>query len=148
MFEARIRVTLKPTVNDPQGLTIAQALARLGFDSVQSVRAGKFIEIKVDETDRGAAESQVQAMCERLLANPVIQTVRVETREAWLAAPPDLAVPHVHERSGVPEVRHVALDGGDDDLLRISREGLLALLNRLPHPHICEVTVHLRREKA
>ena len=73
MFEAKIRVTLKPTVNDPQGLTIAQALARLGFDSVQSVRAGKFIEIKVDETDRDRAESQVREMCERLLANPVIE---------------------------------------------------------------------------
>ena len=73
MFTARIRVTLKPTVNDPQGLTIAAALARLGFDSVQSVRAGKFIEIEVDEKDRSSAESKVQAMCEKLLANPVIE---------------------------------------------------------------------------
>ena len=82
MFEAKIRVTLKPTVNDPQGLTIAQALARLGFDSVQSVRAGKFIEIKVDETDPRAAESQVQAMCERLLANPVIERFSFDLEEA------------------------------------------------------------------
>ena len=82
MFEAKIRVTLKPTVNDPQGLTIAQALARLGFDSVQSVRAGKFIEIKVDETDRDRAESQVREMCERLLANPVIERFSFDLVEA------------------------------------------------------------------
>lgn len=82
MFLARIRVTLKPTVNDPQGLTIAHALARLGFDSVQSVRAGKFIEIKVDNTDRDGAERQVQAMCEKLLANPVIERFSFDLEEA------------------------------------------------------------------
>jgi len=82
MFLARIRVTLKPTVNDPQGLTIAHALARLGFDSVRSVRAGKFIEIKVDETDRDGAERQVQAMCEKLLANPVIERFSFDLEEA------------------------------------------------------------------
>ena len=73
MYTARIRVTLKPTVNDPQGLTIAQALKRLGFETVQSVRAGKFIEVKVNETDRDQAVTRVQAMCEGLLANPVIE---------------------------------------------------------------------------
>ncbi len=82
MFLARIRVTLKPTVNDPQGLTIAHALARLGFGSVQSVRAGKFIEIKVSETDSNKAEKQVQAMCEKLLANPVIERFSFDLEEA------------------------------------------------------------------
>lgn len=82
MFLARIRVTLKPTVNDPQGLTIAHALARLGFDSVQSVRAGKFIEVRIDQQDRSAAENQVQAMCEKLLANPVIERFSFDLEEA------------------------------------------------------------------
>ena len=82
MFLARVRVTLKPTVNDPQGLTIAHALARLGFDSVESVRAGKFIEVKVRETDRGKAESQVREMCEKLLANPVIERFSFDLEEA------------------------------------------------------------------
>ena len=73
MFLARIRVTLKPTINDPQGKTIAQALGRLGFDSLESVRAGKFFEVQVDETDRAVAESKVEEMCKQLLANPVIE---------------------------------------------------------------------------
>lgn len=73
MFLARIRVTLKPTVNDPQGKTIANALGRLGFDSVESLRAGKYFEVRLDETDRTAAEQKVRAMCEKLLANPVIE---------------------------------------------------------------------------
>jgi len=82
MFLAKIRVTPKPTVNDPQGLTIAHALGRLGFDSVQSVRAGKFIEVRIDEQDRTAAENQVQAMCEKLLANPVIERFSFDLEEA------------------------------------------------------------------
>jgi len=82
MYLAKIRVTLKPTVNDPQGLTIARALGRLGFASVRSVRAGKFIEVRLDETDIEKAESQVQAMCEKLLANPVIERFDFDVEEA------------------------------------------------------------------
>ncbi len=73
MFLARIRVTLKPTVNDPQGKTIAQALGRLGFDSLESVRAGKFFKVQIEESDRAVAESKVTEMCQKLLANPVIE---------------------------------------------------------------------------
>jgi phosphoribosylformylglycinamidine synthase len=73
MFLATVRVTLEPTVNDPQGLTIARALASLGFDSVEGVRAGKFIEITLDEAERSEAEKHVIEMCEKLLANPVIE---------------------------------------------------------------------------
>lgn len=73
MFLARIRVTLKPTINDPQGKTIAQALGRLDFDSLESVRAGKYFEVRVDETDRSIAEAKVTEMCKQLLANPVIE---------------------------------------------------------------------------
>ena len=72
MFLATVRVTLKPTVNDPEGLTIARALSTLGFDSVEGVRSGKYTEITLNESDRGKAEKRVTEMCEKLLANPVI----------------------------------------------------------------------------
>ena len=78
MFLAKVFVTLKPTVNDPQGLTIKGALHTLGFSDVKSVRAGKFIEIEVSEKDSAKAEKQVQEMCDKLLANPVIENFRFE----------------------------------------------------------------------
>ena len=63
----------KPTINDPQGITIAKALGRLGYESVDTVRAGKYFEITVDETDEDEAKRLVAEMCDRLLANPVIE---------------------------------------------------------------------------
>jgi phosphoribosylformylglycinamidine synthase len=78
MFLARVYVTLKPTVNDPQGLTIRSALHSLGFKAVDAVRAGKYMEIRVDAADNAAAESQVAEMCRKLLANPVIEDFRYE----------------------------------------------------------------------
>lgn len=82
MFLARVYVTLKPTVNDPQGLTIKGGLHSLGFASVQSVRAGKYMEITVDAKDKSEAEAAVTEMCRKLLANPVIEEFRVELAEA------------------------------------------------------------------
>ena len=73
---ARIRVTLKPVVNDPEGSSISQALHQLGFDGVQSVRAGKYFEVRIAAEDRAAAERATEAMCRRLLANPVIEQYR------------------------------------------------------------------------
>ena len=73
MFLVKVHVTLKPAVNDPQGITIARALGRLGFDGVESVRAGKYFELRINEADRATAEKKVRAMCEKLLANPVIE---------------------------------------------------------------------------
>jgi len=81
MFLAKVYVTLKPTVNDPQGLTIMGGLHSLGFDSVQSVRAGKYMEIRLNGSDRAAAEAQVAEMCRKLLANPVIEDFRFELEE-------------------------------------------------------------------
>jgi phosphoribosylformylglycinamidine synthase PurS subunit len=78
MFLAKIHVTLKPTVNDPQGLTIARALGRLDFDSIESVRAGKYFEVKINGDDEASAGSDVKAMCEKLLANLVIETYTYE----------------------------------------------------------------------
>lgn len=82
MFLARIYVTLKPTVNDPQGLTIRGGLHSLGFESVESVRAGKYLEIRLDGEDRAGAEAQVTQMCRKLLANPVIEDFRFQIEEA------------------------------------------------------------------
>lgn len=81
MYLARVYVTLKPTVNDPQGLTIKGGLHMLGFEQVESVRAGKYMEIKVDEEDRLKAEEQIREMCQKLLANPVIEDFRFELEE-------------------------------------------------------------------
>ena len=73
MFLAKVYIRLKPSVNDPQGLTIRGGLRQLGFDSVADVRAGKYMEIRLDAQDRADAQAQVAAMCDRLLANPVIE---------------------------------------------------------------------------
>jgi phosphoribosylformylglycinamidine synthase PurS subunit len=75
---AKIHVTLKPGVNDPQGLAIAGGLHSLGFDGVHEVRAGRYLELRLDAPDRGDAERQVEEMCQRLLANPVIEAHRFE----------------------------------------------------------------------
>jgi phosphoribosylformylglycinamidine synthase PurS subunit len=78
MYLAKVYITLKPTVNDPQGLTIRGALHNLGFTSVEDVRAGKYIELKIAERDITAARNQVDDMCRKLLANPVIETYRFD----------------------------------------------------------------------
>jgi phosphoribosylformylglycinamidine synthase len=88
MYLARIYVTLKPTVNDPQGLTIRGALHSLGFAAVDSVRAGKYMEIRIEAPDRSAADSQIAEMCKKLLANPVIEDFRFEVEETPVAAAP------------------------------------------------------------
>ena len=82
MFLARVYITLKPTVNDPQGLTIRGALHSLGFAGVDSVRAGKYMEVLLDANNHKQAETQVNEMCRRLLANPVIEDFRFELEEA------------------------------------------------------------------
>jgi phosphoribosylformylglycinamidine synthase PurS subunit len=84
MFLAKVYVTLKPTVNDPQGRTILSSLKSLGFDLATDVRAGKYLEIKVDGTDKAAAETAVEEMCRKLLANPVIESYRYELEEILL----------------------------------------------------------------
>ena len=81
-FLARVYVTLKPTVNDPQGLTIRGALHSLGFAEVDSVRAGKYMELWLEAKDKKTAEEQVNAMCDKLLANPIIEEYRFEIEPA------------------------------------------------------------------
>jgi len=81
VFLAKVYVTLKPTVNDPQGLTVKGGLHSLGFESVESVRVGKYLEVRVAETDRSRAEAKVHDMCRELLANPIIEDYRFELEE-------------------------------------------------------------------
>ncbi|MCH8825451.1 MAG: phosphoribosylformylglycinamidine synthase subunit PurS [Chloroflexi bacterium] len=78
MYLAKVFIQLKPTVNDPQGQTIRAGLRQLGFASVDSVRAGKYMEIRLDEPAEKMATEKVREMCEKLLANPIIEDYRFE----------------------------------------------------------------------
>ncbi len=80
-MKARVHVTLKDGVLDPQGKAIAQALGRLGFEGVKGVRQGKYIELDLAETDAAKARAAVEQMCGRLLANTVIESYAVEIAE-------------------------------------------------------------------
>lgn len=77
-MKALVYVGLKPGVLDPQGRTIARSLNDLGFDEVQSALQGKVIELTLTGEDAVAAEARVKAMCEKLLANTVIENYRIE----------------------------------------------------------------------
>lgn len=77
-MKAKIHVTLKQGILDPQGKAIEHALDSLGFKNVANVRVGKYMEVDVDETDRSKAETQMKAMCEKLLANTVVEEYRYE----------------------------------------------------------------------
>jgi len=80
-MKARVHVMLKPGVLDPQGKAIGHALASLGFAGVNDVRQGKVIELDLAETDTARARGTVKAMCEKLLANTVIETYAIEIKE-------------------------------------------------------------------
>jgi len=71
-------VTPKPLVNDPQGITVRQGLATLGFREVSNVRVGKYIEVSLDAKDEHEARQRVEAMCRQLLANNVIEDFHFE----------------------------------------------------------------------
>ena len=76
-YTARVDVMLKDGIADPQGQTIERALPALGYGGVSDVRVGKLITLHVDAADEGEARSRVEQMCERLLANPVIEAYEV-----------------------------------------------------------------------
>ena len=77
-MKAKVKVTLKKGVLDPQGKAIEGALGHLGFAGVDRVRQGKYFEIDLAEKDRAKAEAQVKAMCEKLIANTVIENFEIE----------------------------------------------------------------------
>ena len=79
---ARVIVTPKPVVNDPQGITVRGGLHRLGFEEVSEVRMGKYIELQLEAKDEEDARRRVHAMCRKLLANHVIEDVRFQVDAA------------------------------------------------------------------
>jgi len=76
--KAKIHVTLKQGILDPQGKAIEHALDSLGFKNAANVRVGKYMELDMNETDKVKAEVQVKQMCEKLLANTIIEEYRYE----------------------------------------------------------------------
>lgn len=80
MIAARVFVTLKPGVLDPQGRAIVHSLAAEGFAEVTGARVGKVIELELDETDRARAVERLKSMCEKLLANTVIERYEIELK--------------------------------------------------------------------
>ncbi|MEX0643715.1 MAG: phosphoribosylformylglycinamidine synthase subunit PurS [Parvularculaceae bacterium] len=77
-MKAKIHITLKSGVLDPQGKAIEGALKGLGFDGAANVRQGKVIEMTLDETNEAAARAKIEEMCKRLLANPVMENYAIE----------------------------------------------------------------------
>ena len=77
-MKAKIKVTLKTGVLDPQGKAIEGALGHLGFGGVGEVRQGKYFEVELAETDHAKAKEQVKAMCDKLIANTVIENYDIE----------------------------------------------------------------------
>ncbi len=84
-YLARIDVMLKPLVNDPQGLAVRDGLHTLGHAGVRTVRVGKRIEVTIDAASQADAEASVRAMCEQLLANPVIEQFTYDVTEVAAA---------------------------------------------------------------
>lgn len=80
-MKAKVHVTLKPGVLDPQGKAVQHALGSLGFSGVGEVRQGKYIEIDLSETEATLAKNQVEKMCKKLLANTVIENYSIEITE-------------------------------------------------------------------
>jgi phosphoribosylformylglycinamidine synthase len=81
-FHARVYVSLKPTVSDPQGTTIQNALRSLGFIGISDIRAGKYFTLQVEAAGAVGARRQVEEACQKLLANPVIEQYRYELEQA------------------------------------------------------------------
>jgi len=77
---AEVHVQLRPGIADPEGLTVGGGLRALGFDSVSEVHSGKLLRVSFEADDVGEARSQVESMCRRLLANPVMEVATWEVR--------------------------------------------------------------------
>lgn len=77
-MKAKVYVTLKKSVLDPQGKAVQHALSTMGFQEVKDVRVGKFIELDLGQVDKTKAEAKIKTMCEKLLANTVIEEYKYE----------------------------------------------------------------------
>lgn len=81
MAKARVTITLKKTIMDAQGQTVERALHNLGYEGVSDLRIGKYVEMNLDGGSRDQLQSQVDEMCRRLLANPIIEDFRIEIED-------------------------------------------------------------------
>lgn len=77
-YQARIYVTLRPSVLDPAGTAVQSGLKHMGYDNVSQVRIGKYVEVSLTAANEAAAREQIDRMCDQLLANPVIENYRFE----------------------------------------------------------------------
>jgi phosphoribosylformylglycinamidine synthase PurS subunit len=80
-FHAQIYVTLRPSVLDPAGTAVKSGLEHMGYDQVEQVRIGKYIELTLNAADQTVAEQQLDRICDQLLANPVIENYRFDIKE-------------------------------------------------------------------
>jgi phosphoribosylformylglycinamidine synthase PurS subunit len=80
-YQARIYVTLRPSVLDPAGTAVQSGLKHLGYDNVERIRIGKYVELALTATDEATAKQQLDQMCDQLLANPVIENYQFELLE-------------------------------------------------------------------
>jgi phosphoribosylformylglycinamidine synthase len=87
MYTANIYITLKPTVNDPQGQTVLGSLRRMGYAGAESVRVGKLLQVRLDASNQSQAAAQVEEMCQKLLANPIIEDYHFELEESATKTP-------------------------------------------------------------
>ena len=78
IYQARVYVTLRPSVLDPAGTAVQSGLKHMGYENVEQVRIGKYIELTLAAADESAAREQLDRMCDQLLANPVIENYRFE----------------------------------------------------------------------
>ncbi|MGK7926630.1 MAG: phosphoribosylformylglycinamidine synthase subunit PurS [Spirulina sp.] len=84
-FHSKIYVTLRPSVLDPAGVALESGLKQLGYNTVEEVRLGKYIELNLTAENEDIAKEQLDQMCDRLLANPVIENYRFELQELAIA---------------------------------------------------------------
>ncbi|WP_110988187.1 phosphoribosylformylglycinamidine synthase subunit PurS [Acaryochloris thomasi] len=85
-YQAKIYVTLRPSVLDPAGTAVQSGLSHMGHDNVEKIRIGKYVELTLTAADTRAAETQLDQMCDQLLANPVIENYRFELEPVGVAA--------------------------------------------------------------
>ena len=76
-FQVEVVVTLRPVINDPQGISVRHGLHQLGFTEVVTARVGRLVQLEVDAADEAAAYARVEGMCEQLLSNPVLEDWRI-----------------------------------------------------------------------
>jgi phosphoribosylformylglycinamidine synthase len=112
-MKARVFVTLKPSVFDPQGQTIADALHSMGYAGIADVRQGKFFELDVDAGSAEEARALVAEVADKVLANPVIESYRVEVAQASAGAPDAAAASGWPAGGESPQATASAQRGGD-----------------------------------